>query len=96
VYCATVMEKTYGHDASQIVIDEFMGMQISLFMMKPSISLAIAGFLLFRLFDIVKPFPVGRSQKIKGGLGVVVDDLLAGLYAYAALYIITRFIDLPM
>ncbi len=44
-----------------------------------------AGFVLFRVFDIVKPFPARGSQRLAGGLGVVVDDLIAGLYALAVL-----------
>ena len=60
-------------------------------MIQPDWKIGLAGFLLFRLFDIAKPFPVGRSQKLKGGFGVVVDDVLAGIYSYVALYLLIRF-----
>lgn len=94
IYLSFVMEGYYGQDASQIVIDEFVGMQVTLFMFEPSWKAGLAGFFLFRFFDIAKPFPVGRSQRLKGGFGVVVDDVLAGIYSYAALYILGRFLDL--
>ena len=91
IWLSFIMEGYYGEDASKIVIDEVVGMQVTLFMLTPEWKVGIAGFLLFRLFDIAKPFPVGRSQKLKGGFGVVIDDFLAGLYSYAALYILSRF-----
>jgi len=52
---------------------------------------AVSGFVLFRVFDIAKPFPVGRSQKLRGGFGVVVDDVLAGVYSRLVLALIIRF-----
>lgn len=94
VYLSTVMEGYYGKDASPIVIDEFVGMQVTLCCFTPSPAVGIAGFFLFRFFDIVKPFPVGRSQKLKGGFGVVMDDVLAGVYSGAALFFLSRIIDL--
>lgn len=82
VKVATDVEKTDGHDASIINIDEFVGMWISLLFYPASVSWHwwIAAFFIFRLFDIVKPFPVGRSQKLPAGWGIMVDDLLAGIY----------------
>ncbi len=94
VYLSTVMERYYGKDASRIVIDEFVGMQVALCMVEPSLRAGAAGFVLFRFFDIAKPFPVGRSQRIRGGFGVVMDDVLAGIYSYAALYLFSRFFDI--
>ncbi len=88
VYISREMEKYYGEDASCIVIDEIVGMQVALFMVEPSWTTAIIAFVLFRIFDIVKPFPAGRSQKIGGGFGVVIDDVLAGLYARIVLFVL--------
>lgn len=85
IFVAGAMEGYYGHDAPEIVIDEFVGMQFSLFMIEPGIKVALAGFLLFRIYDIAKPFPAGRSQKIPGGAGVVVDDVIAGIYTFLTL-----------
>jgi phosphatidylglycerophosphatase A len=75
------MEKLYGSDPACVVIDEIVGMQVLLVGASPNNPLGLfVAFLLFRFFDIVKPFPVGRSQSLPGGWGVVMDDLLAGVY----------------
>lgn len=68
-------------DPSRIVIDEILG-QILCFLFVPVSALSLgAGFLLFRFFDIVKPFPIRSAEKLPGGMGIVCDDLVAGLYA---------------
>jgi len=94
IYISDVMEGYFGRDASVIVIDEFVGMQVTFFAVTASPLTVLAGFLLFRVFDIAKPFPISRSQKIKGGYGVVVDDIIAGLYAYVVLNILIKYTDL--
>ncbi len=94
IFLAHIMEKYYGEDAPCIVIDEVVGMQITLMLSTVSIKAGVAGFVLFRIFDIVKPFPAGRSQRLPGGLGVVIDDVLAGLYALAVMTLLGRFTGL--
>ncbi len=75
-------------DPSKIVIDEILGQMLCLlFAPVAAVSLG-AGFLLFRFFDIVKPFPVRNSEKLPGGMGIVCDDLIAGLYAGLCLKIL--------
>ncbi|MFQ5511258.1 MAG: phosphatidylglycerophosphatase A [Candidatus Krumholzibacteriia bacterium] len=86
---ATRLEKLYGHDAGRIVIDEVVGLQVVLVAAQPSASGLVLVFFLFRMFDIVKPYPVGRSQKLPAGLGVVADDFLAGLYTRLVLVLVT-------
>jgi phosphatidylglycerophosphatase A len=87
VLIGTRAEAAYGHDAKAIVIDEVAGMLITfLFVPMPESAsgqwLALgAGFLLFRIFDVTKPFPAGRAQNLPGGQGVVMDDVVAGVYA---------------
>ena len=68
-----------GEDPSEIVIDEFAGMSIALFVIEPSIELYILGFSLFRFFDILKPSFIYHSQYFKNGLGIMMDDILAGM-----------------
>ena len=77
---ASAMERWYGHDASCITIDEIVAMQLILIGAETGLLGLICAFFLFRFFDIVKPFHAGRSQKLPGGFGVVVDDLIAGIY----------------
>lgn len=88
--CATEVEKSDGRDASIINIDEIVGMWVSLLFLPPNISwkLIIAGFFIFRAFDIFKPFPINRSQNIKRGWGVMIDDLIAGIYTNLSLRIV--------
>lgn len=74
-----------GKDPGQIVIDEVAGMALTVVVAGTGPAALVAGFLLFRLFDILKPFPAGRSQVLRGGLGIMTDDLVAGLYALAVL-----------
>lgn len=80
-------------DPGVVVIDEVMGMLITL-IAAPANPLAwLLGFGLFRFFDILKPWPVRfLDQRLNGGLGVVLDDVMAGLYAFAALQVFCRLI----
>ena len=84
IWSSGVAERELGHDAHPIIVDELVGMLVSvcgiarLNAPNPALLLAIA-FVLFRFFDIVKPFPIRQSQRLPGGVGIVVDDLLAGI-----------------
>ena len=84
VWAAGEAERTLGRDASPIVIDEVAGMLLAVWGIplgaRPELVLGIA-FVLFRLLDIWKPFPIRQSQRLPGGLGVMVDDLLAATLA---------------
>ena len=90
VWAASEVEKTDGHDASIINIDEVVGMWLSLIFLPQGMSWIwyVGAFFIFRAFDIVKPFPVGRSQNLPGGWGVMMDDVLAGLYTNLSLRLI--------
>ncbi len=81
IWAADVAEKTFGKDASKIVIDEWSGFILSVLFLPKSIFVFVAAFLLFRAIDILKPFPAGRAESVRGGLGIVLDDLVAGVYA---------------
>lgn len=76
-------------DAGCIVIDEFLGMFITLLAAPDSPAAWILGFVLFRIFDIFKPFPVSWfDQHIHGGIGIMMDDVIAGIYALISLQLI--------
>jgi phosphatidylglycerophosphatase A len=70
-------------DPGAIVVDEVAGMTLAVLAVPLTISVALAAFLLFRIFDVLKPFPANASQRLSGGIGVMADDLIAGLYALA-------------
>lgn len=72
-------------DPGQVVIDEVVGMLITLFLIPVGWAGAFGAFLLFRLADVVKPYPANRFESLHGGLGVMADDCMAGVYANLAL-----------
>lgn len=82
VWSATEVEKTDGRDASIINIDEIVGMWLSVLYLPEGLHWwwLIMAFFVFRIFDIIKPPPVNASQRIPGGWGVMIDDVLAGIY----------------
>jgi len=84
-------EKIYKRkDASMIVIDEACGMLLALFFVPSSAFSVILGFFLFRILDILKPFPAKRLEKLTGSLGVMFDDIVAAIYTNLILQVIFR------
>jgi phosphatidylglycerophosphatase A len=81
------------NDPSEVVIDEVAGFLLTLFLLPCSWLSLCSGFILFRLFDILKPYPVRQSESLSGGFGIVIDDLLAGLYAHLGVRILLFFIQ---
>jgi phosphatidylglycerophosphatase A len=78
-------------DPSEVVIDEVMGMAVTLAFMPLTAKTIWIGFFLFRLFDIIKPFPARRAEQLPGGWGIVMDDVVAGIYANVLWRIILKF-----
>jgi phosphatidylglycerophosphatase A len=83
ILSAELYEQKYGgHDSKEIVVDEFLGFLITMTWLPITVQSYVFGFLLFRLLDILKPFPIGYiDKKVRGGLGVVADDVAAGIIA---------------
>ena len=95
-WAAHVTEAAVGSkDPGVIVIDEVAGMTLSVLTLPLTAPVLLAGFLLFRVFDVLKPFPAGRLQSLTGGVGVMIDDLVAGLYALAVLVTLRRLAEWP-
>ena len=93
-FAAGEAEKIMDHqDPCLVVIDEIVGMLVTMIAI-PATPLAMAlGFALFRIFDIWKPFPVGFvDQRLHGGLGIMLDDIVAGIYSLIILQLLFRFI----
>ncbi len=83
------VEKIFGEkDPGEIVIDEFAGILIALYHLPPTMGYVVSGFLLFRFFDIVKPRPIQNLEKLKGSIGIMSDDIIAGVYANIILQVI--------
>ena len=86
IWAATISERHFGGtDPGPIVLDEVVGMLITVAFIPVGLSAAIAGFFLFRISDIIKPFPARRFEALHGGLGVMADDAMAGIYANLSL-----------
>ncbi|MBD3232755.1 MAG: phosphatidylglycerophosphatase A [candidate division Zixibacteria bacterium] len=81
IYASYRAEDVYGKDGGEIVIDEVAGIFVSIIAIPKSVESYALAFILFRLFDIVKPFPARRSERIPYGVGVMADDVVAGIYA---------------
>jgi len=92
IIASNQLEKELGKDASIIVIDEVIGMWITMLFVPFTWLTILIGFVLFRFFDIVKPLGIRKMENFNGGLGVMADDMLAGIYSNILLLIIFRFL----
>jgi phosphatidylglycerophosphatase A len=81
-------EMMYGKDPSQCTIDEIMGMWISLYLIPKSVINIMIGFFIWRFFDIIKPYPARDLEKLKGGLGIMIDDFISAVYSLITLHIL--------
>ncbi len=92
VWISERAEQMFGKkDDRRIVVDEMMGFFLTMLWLKKSFYMIVSGFILFRFFDILKPFPIRRLEKRwRGGYGVVLDDVVAGIYANILLYLLGR------
>lgn len=89
VWAGTIAERYFGGiDPGPIVIDEVAGMLITLAFVPVSLTGALVGFVLFRVFDVVKPYPARRLERLHGGLGVMADDAMAAIYANVTLRVV--------
>ena len=86
VWAGTIAERYFGGiDPGPIVLDEVVGMLVTLAFIPVGAWGAVAGFVLFRVFDVLKPFPARRLESLHGGLGVMADDAMAAIYANLSL-----------
>jgi phosphatidylglycerophosphatase A len=89
VWSGSAAEKHFGRvDPGPVVLDEVAGMLITLALLPVNIYGAIVGFLVFRLFDVVKPWPANRLEALPGGLGMMADDAMAGIYGNVAMRVL--------
>ncbi|MBI5726956.1 MAG: phosphatidylglycerophosphatase A [Ignavibacteriales bacterium] len=83
-------EKVYGKDPSECTIDEVSGMWISLLFLPKTIILSIVAFFIWRALDIFKPYPANRFEKFNGGTGIMLDDVMSGIYTCLIMQIILK------
>ncbi len=86
VWAGSAAEQHYGReDPGYVVVDEVVGMLVTLLFIPATVSVIVVGFLLFRLFDILKPPPARQLERLHGGFGIMFDDVCAGLYGNVVL-----------
>jgi len=95
-WSAGIAEEHFGRtDPGQVVVDEVMGMLITLLLNPVGWKGVVLAFFLFRLFDVIKPYPANRLETLHGGVGVMADDAMAAIYANlvlrACIYVSARF-----
>ena len=92
VYACNQLKSEWGHDPSKVVIDETMGYWISILFLPINLNILLAGFVLFRAFDIVKPFGIKKIDQSHTSYSVMLDDVVAGIYANIVLQIVVYFL----
>ena len=95
VWCCDACARDLGvHDHPAIVFDEVVGYLVTMAAAPRSVGFVVLGFALFRFFDIVKPWPIGPvDRRVPGGLGIMVDDVLAGVFAAIGVQLVAHFLD---
>lgn len=84
----TKFESLYGKDPAECTIDEVVGMWITLLFLPKDFFVALTGFVVWRTFDIIKPFPARKSESLQGGLGIMMDDIISAIYSLAIVHLI--------
>ncbi len=88
IYVGNKFERVYGKDPSECTIDEIVGMWISLLFLPKILLISLFTFLLWRILDIIKPFPARNFEKLEGGVGIMLDDITSGIYSLIIVHII--------
>ncbi|TSA29541.1 MAG: phosphatidylglycerophosphatase A [Ignavibacteriales bacterium] len=91
---ADKFEALYGKDPKECTIDEVIGMWITLLFLPKKIWWIILAFLIWRVLDIIKPYPARNLEKIKGGWGIMLDDIMAGIYSFILIQLTIYFFNL--
>lgn len=88
IFVSSKFENVYGKDPSQCTVDEVVGTWIALIALPKTLLIILTSFLIWRVLDIIKPFPAGASEKLPGGLGIMMDDVISGIYSLVIVHFI--------
>ncbi len=88
IYVGSKFEKQYGEDPAECTVDEVVGMWITLILVPKTILFAVISFFVWRIMDIIKIPPARQVEKLKGGLGIMMDDVVAGIYSLVLVHFI--------
>ena len=88
IYLGNKFETEYGKDPAQCTVDEVVGTWISLIALPKTFGIIIAAFFLWRILDIIKPTPARNLERLKGGLGIMIDDIVSGIYTLIIMHLV--------
>lgn len=88
IYVGTKFESEYGKDPAQCTIDEVVGTWISIIALPKSFLIISIAFLIWRALDIIKPPPARNLERLKGGLGIMIDDVISGIYTLIIMHLV--------
>jgi phosphatidylglycerophosphatase A len=86
----TKFEHAYGKDPSKFVLDEFVGTWLALITLPKTLIIVVLSFILWRLLDILKPFPARQLERINGGWGIMLDDIISGIYTLILMLVLLQ------
>ena len=92
VYVGNKFEKVYGKDPSQCTIDEVVGTWISLIFLPKTVFISLTAFFIWRILDIIKPQPARKMEEMQGGLGIMMDDVISGIYTLLIMHLLVYLI----
>jgi len=88
IYLGNKFEAEYGKDPAQCTVDEVVGMWISLVALPKTVGIVAAAFFLWRILDIIKLPPARNLERLKGGLGIMIDDVISGIYTLIIMHLV--------
>lgn len=88
LFVSSKFEKIYGKDPAQCTVDEIVGTWIALIALPKTFLIILTSFLVWRALDIIKPFPAKTSEKLPGGIGIMIDDVISGFYSLIIVHLI--------
>ena len=88
IYTGNKFDKIYGKDPSECTVDEIVGMWITLLYLPKILWISILAFVVWRALDVIKPYPARNLEKLPGGLGIMIDDIVAGIYSLGIVHLI--------
>lgn len=90
LYIGGKFEALYGKDPAEFTLDEVAGMWITLLFLPKTFLISIAGFLVWRVLDVIKPFPANAAERLRGAWGIMMDDIIASIYACLIMHLILQ------
>ena len=94
IWISTKAEIIYNKkDDQHIVIDEIIGYLVSMVLLPYNVKIMITGFVIFRIFDWVKPYPIKKLENLNSGIGIIADDVMAGVYTCMCLHLVGRLVS---